>query len=170
MGRVLPLDMLLSLREQWRRNGQRMVFTNGCFDLIHVGHVRYLQRARTLGDVLVVGLNSDASTRHLKGNRRPIVPQDDRAEIVAALGAVDYVVIFDDPTAEPLVSALRPDVYVKGGDYAITPDEEGKDLPEARIVAAYGGQVVIIPLVEGRSTSDIITLVVERYCRSPEPR
>jgi D-beta-D-heptose 7-phosphate kinase/D-beta-D-heptose 1-phosphate adenosyltransferase len=133
-----------------------VVFTNGTFDVLHVGHVRYLQEARHLGDMLVVGINSDASVRGYKGAGRPVVPQDERAEIVAALRCVDYVTIFDEPTATHLVEALHPDVYVKGGDYS----PGAKPLPEAEAVLSYGGEVKIIPFVQGHSASDLIQRVM----------
>src|SRR5438105_4808715 len=133
MRRVLSLPELVALRRSWRDTGLRLVLTNGTFDLLHIGHVRYLQAARELGDVLVVGVNSDASVRGYKGPNRPVVPQEERAEIVAALRCVDYAVIFDEPTAAQLVESLQPDIYAKGGDYA----EGGKALPEAEIVNAY---------------------------------
>jgi len=131
--------------------GRRIVFTNGCFDLMHVGHTRYLQAARELGDVLIVGVNSDASVRALKkAPDRPIVPQAQRAEVVAALGCVDYVVLFDEPDPAALIAALQPDVLVKGGDW--TPDRIiGRDLVEAR-----GGIVRTIPLVPDVSTTSLI--------------
>src|SRR3989304_5977178 len=113
MGQVVALDELLRQRPEWRRRGQRLVLTNGCFDLLHRGHVRYLAQAKALGDLLVVGLNSDASTRRLKGDGRPILPQDERAEILASLAVVDFVVVFGEDTAEALVAALQPDIYVK---------------------------------------------------------
>lgn len=133
-----------------RAVGKTVVFTNGCFDILHAGHVRYLNGARTLGDCLIVGLNSDESVRRLKGPSRPINRQDDRAEVLAGMRAVDYVVIFEEITAEIIVAQVKPDIYVKGGDYAI------KDLPESKIVNAYGGQIVLLPEVEGRSSSNII--------------
>jgi len=133
-----------------------VVLTNGTFDLLHVGHVRYLQEARDLGDVLVVGINSDASVRGYKGAGRPVVPQDERAEIVAALRCVDYVTIFDEPTATHLVETLQPDIYVKGGDYS----PGAKPLPEAEAVLSYGGEVKIIPFVQGHSASDLIQRVM----------
>ena len=165
--KIFSLSTLLAERRRLRRLHKKVVFTNGCFDLLHVGHARYLQQARSLGDRLVVGLNSDASARALKGENRPLVPEQERAELLAALACVDYVVIFDDPTAERLVDALRPDVYVKGGDYArgerMSVDEWETKLPEARIVASYGGRVEILPLVPGRSTTDIVETILERY-------
>ena len=133
-----------------RAAGRRVVFTNGCFDILHAGHVRYLNEAKKLGDILVVGLNSDDSVRKLKGEGRPVNPAQDRAEVLAGLRAVDHVVIFGEPTAEELVQHLRPDIYVKGGDYSLD------RLPEAALVAAYGGRTVLAPMLEGRSTSNVI--------------
>ncbi len=153
--RVLSLSRLLEMRPAWRDAGLRLVVTNGTFDLLHIGHLRYLQQARHLGDLLVVGINSDESVRGYKGPGRPVVPQDERAELVAALRCVDYTVIFNEPTAAELVEALRPDIYVKGGDYGAG----GKDLPEARIVQSYGGEVRIVPFVPGHSASDLIRKV-----------
>ena len=151
--RVVDLSELQALRSQWRAEGKRLVLTNGTFDVLHVGHVRYLQAARDLGDILLVGLNSDSSVRAYKGPGRPVVPQDERAEILAALRSVDYVTIFDELTATHLVQALQPDFYVKGGDYT---GAGGKPLPEAEAVLAYGGEVRIIPYVEGHSASELI--------------
>ena len=127
-----------------------MVFTNGCFDILHAGHVRYLTEAKKLGDVLVVGLNSDESVRKLKGAGRPVNSEEDRAEVLAGLRAVDHVVVFTEDTAEEMVRQLQPDVYVKGGDYSL------ERLPESAIVASYGGRTVLVPMVEGRSTSNVI--------------
>lgn len=161
---LLSLDDLVALRADWGARGARLVLTNGVFDLVHAGHVGYLERARALGDLLVVALNSDASTRAIKGPLRPIVPQEDRAAVLGALRCVDHVTIFEEPTAEAVVAAVRPDVYVKGGDYAAAaaaPDLER--LPEARIVAGYGGRVALLPYAAGRSTSEIIRRIVERY-------
>jgi len=137
---------------------KRVVCTNGVFDVLHVGHVRYLQDARALGDALIVGLNSDESTRAIKGDKRPLVPQAERAELLEALRCVDGVVIFDEPTADALLEALKPDVYVKGGDYA------GQGPPEAPTVERYGGQVRTLQLVEGRSTTDLIATIRQRFC------
>jgi D-beta-D-heptose 7-phosphate kinase/D-beta-D-heptose 1-phosphate adenosyltransferase len=131
----------------------KTVFTNGVFDLMHVGHLRYLQDARSRGDRLVVGLNSDASVKRLKGDTRPILPEDERAELMAGLACVDFVVIFDEHTADALLEAFRPHIYAKGGDY--TPDS----LPEAPTVRAYGGDIQIIPFVPGRSTTSLIARI-----------
>ena len=133
-----------------RDAGARVVFTNGCFDILHAGHVRYLAAARALGDYLILGLNSDASVRRLKGETRPVNDENDRAAVVGALKSVDAVVIFGEDTAEALIDEVRPAVYVKGGDYT------RETLPEARIVEAYGGEVAFIPLVAGKSTTNII--------------
>jgi len=153
------LETLVGLRAEWRRAGRRLVFTNGAFDLLHAGHVTYLQAARALGDLLVVGLNSDQSVRGYKGPDRPLVPELQRGLVLAALRAVEYVTLFDSPTAEGLVAALQPDVYVKGGDYAHPAGGDGKDLPEARIVLAYGGQVELIPYLPGLSTTNLIAKI-----------
>ncbi len=164
----IPFEDLLALRQTWL-DGIQVVFTNGVFDLLHIGHLRYLEEARALGDVLIVGLNSDASTRQLKGPQRPLVPESERAALLLGLRAVDYVTIFDDLTAERLVHTLRPNIYVKGGDYALPVAREtvahGKELPEARIVLGYGGRVELIPYLPGHSTTDLIARIVERYGR-----
>jgi rfaE bifunctional protein nucleotidyltransferase chain/domain len=152
---LIPVDELQSLGERLREDGRRVVFTNGHFDLLHVGHLRYLQHARQLGDALIVGVNDDAVTRSRKGPGRPILPERERAELLAGLACVDYVTIFDEPTAEHCVELLRPDVYVKGGDYA----PGGAQLPEAAVVAAYGGETVILPLEPGRSTTSVIAAI-----------
>jgi D-beta-D-heptose 7-phosphate kinase/D-beta-D-heptose 1-phosphate adenosyltransferase len=135
------------------------VWTNGCFDIIHAGHVLYLERAAREGDVLVVGLNSDASVRALKGPSRPIVPEDERALIISALGAVGFVALFEDVSPLAAIEALRPDVYVKGGDYTI----ETINQDERKLVEGYGGRIAIIPGVDGRSTTNIIRRLSEEY-------
>lgn len=156
------LDELRGLRHGWRADGLSLVVTNGVFDLLHLGHARYLDDARSLGDILVIGLNSDSSTRRIKGPRRPLVPERERAELLLSLRAVDYVVMFGEPTAEALVAALEPDIYCKGADYALRPGD-GKQLPEAPIVQRYGGRVELIPYLAGHSTSELIDTIVERY-------
>jgi D-glycero-beta-D-manno-heptose 1-phosphate adenylyltransferase len=166
--KVVTLDTLVQLREEWRAAGRRVVFTNGAFDLLHVGHVRYLQAARALGDLLIVGLNDDASVRGYKGPTRPLVPAEERAELLAALACVDYVVLFSEPTATRLVAALEPDVYVKGGDYSASDaGNGGKPLPEAEAARAAGGEVVIVPFVPGRSTTGLIERI-QRQARAEE--
>ncbi len=154
-------DELASVVHHRQQSGERAVFTNGCFDLIHLGHVRYLQEARTRGDFLVLGLNSDASTRRLKGPGRPFVPELERADILAALSCIDYVTIFDEPTAGPLVALLEPAIYIKGGDYASTQDgtPDLSRLPEARVVQEYGGSVQLIPYLPGHSTTALIAKI-----------
>ena len=147
---LIPDEHIEAYAAALRASGARVVFTNGCFDILHAGHVRYLAAARAQGDVLILGLNSDASVRRLKGPSRPINNEQDRAEVVGALAAVDAVVIFGEDTAETLIAKVRPAVYVKGGDYT------RKTLPEARIVEAYGGEVALVPLVAGKSTTNII--------------
>jgi len=140
-----------------KKNGKRIVFTNGCFDILHVGHVRYLEQAKSLGDVLVVGINSDRSVRGLKGPRRPILPVEERGEILSGLGCTDYITVFDEPTPFELVSLLQPDVLVKGGDW--TPDQ----VVGREVVEGSGGRVVILPFVEGSSTTNIIDVILEKY-------
>lgn len=157
MGRVLTLNEAVA----WRRVQRGVVvFTNGHFDLLHVGHVRYLQAARALGDALMIGLNSDASCAVRKPGR-PLVPQEDRAELLAALGCVDAVMIFDDLTASGLVEALQPEIYVKGGDWG---RPGGPRPPEADIVEAYGGRVAYLPYVPDHST----TLIIRRIRSLPD--
>jgi phosphoheptose isomerase len=152
-GRVLDRAALLEARKEWRQAGARTVWTNGCFDLLHVGHVRFLEQARALGEVLIAGINSDASVRELKGPERPIVPELERAEIVAALKAVDAVTIFSEATPIEILRELQPDIHCKGGDYA----GAGEDaLPEAETVRAYGGRVEILDLTPGSSTSNLL--------------
>ena len=146
----MSLPELEIKREQHRCENKTVVFTNGCFDIVHAGHVRYLTAARELGDILIIGLNSDASVRKLKGEGRPVNLAADRAEVLAGLRAVDHVVVFEEDTAEELVRRLQPDIYVKGGDYSLD------RLPESAIVAAYGGRTVLVPMVEGRSTTKVI--------------
>lgn len=149
--KVVLRELLLSKLTAERAQGKRIVFTNGCFDLMHIGHTRYLQAARALGDALVVGVNSDASVRRLeKGQDRPIVQEAQRAEVLAALGCVDFVVIFDEPDPLELIRAVQPDVLVKGGDWAID-RIIGRDIVEAR-----GGTVKTIPLVPDVSTTSLL--------------
>ena len=142
--------------EDLRQRGKQVVFTNGCFDIIHAGHVRYLTTAKNFGDVLIVGLNTDDSVKRLKGANRPINNQDDRAEVLLGLKAVDHVIFFGEQTAENLIAEVKPAVYVKGGDYTL------ETLPEAKIVQKYGGRVELINLVAGRSTSNVIEKILGR--------
>ena len=139
--------------------GKKVVFTNGCFDILHVGHVRYLRRAKNQGDVLVVGLNTDRSVKEIKGEKRPVVPEKERAEILAALEFVDYVVPFDEPNPLRLIEALKPNVLVKGADWSKS-RIVGRD-----IVEKIGGRVVRIPLVAGASSTGVIEKIIKAYCR-----
>ena len=149
---LIDRNSIHNLRDNLK--GKKIVFTNGCFDIIHVGHIRYLTAAKSFGDVLIVGLNTDESVRKLKGESRPVNNQDDRAEVLLGLKAVDHVIFFGEQTAENLISELKPDIYVKGGDYTL------ETLPEAKIVQSYGGRVEIVNLVAGKSTTNIIKKIV----------
>jgi rfaE bifunctional protein nucleotidyltransferase chain/domain len=164
--KILERTALAATVADRQRAGERAVFTNGCFDLLHLGHVRYLQEARALGDFLIVALNSDGSVRVLKGPGRPLVPAEERAEILAALSCVDYVTIFEEATATALLTLLQPALYVKGGDYAATgnaPERESapdpRRLPEAETVRAYGGSVHLIPYLPHHSTTELIATI-----------
>lgn len=150
---IIARDKIAGFCRVLREGGQRVVFTNGCFDILHAGHVRYLAKARSFGDCLVLGLNTDSSVRRIKGENRPVNSELDRAEVAGALKAVDYVVLFDEPTAEELIRQVHPDVYVKGGDYTV------ETLPEGQIVLGYGGRVELVELVEGRSTTNVIARI-----------
>ena len=155
--KIISLDEIVRQRSRFRETNKRLVFTNGCFDILHVGHVRYLNRARTLGDVLIVAVNSDRSVRQIKGDFRPLVPEMERAEVLAALACVDYVFIFDDATPQQVIDAIVPDVLVKGADWDIN-DVVGRDTVERA-----GGSVLTIPMVEGSSTSGIIQKVLDLF-------
>ena len=197
MGVIFDERALLAAIDQRRVQGERVVFTNGVFDLLHLGHVRYLREARDLGDVLIVAVNSDTSTRRLKGPTRPVIGEGERAETLAALTAVDFVTVFGDTTAERLVGLLRPDVYAKGADYAgaepgarertliLTPEELRRvvsgqitdhaglagladRMPEARAVADYGGSLALIAYLPGHSTSELIERIVRSAAQSHE--
>jgi D-beta-D-heptose 7-phosphate kinase/D-beta-D-heptose 1-phosphate adenosyltransferase len=148
--KVLTLDELLTRVALWRANGERIVFTNGCFDLLHVGHITLLEQAHRFGDHLIVAINSDASVSRLKGPTRPIVGERERARVLAALAALDAVVVFDEPTPLQLILATRPDVLAKGGDYVVD------TVVGAQEVLSWGGQVKIVPIVEGFSTTPLI--------------
>ncbi len=151
------LDQLLKILEAQRKD-KRIVFTNGCFDLLHAGHCHYLQKAKELGDILIVGLNSDSSIRRIKGAPRPIVPQDQRAFILSSLRSVDYVVIFEEDTPTKLIEAIKPDILVKGGDWS------PESIPGRDFVESYGGKVITIPFEYQTSTSKIIERIKKLYC------
>ncbi|MFC1567298.1 D-glycero-beta-D-manno-heptose 1-phosphate adenylyltransferase [Thermodesulfobacteriota bacterium] len=155
--KILELTDLVQELNILRQSGKKLVFTNGCFDILHVGHVRYLAAARSEGDVLVVGLNSDHSTRTIKDQNRPIVSQDQRAEVLSGLGCVDYITIFDEPDPLKLITALKPDVLVKGADW------QDQDIIGADVVKAGGGKVVRVAVIPDVSTSRIIERIVKRY-------
>jgi D-beta-D-heptose 7-phosphate kinase/D-beta-D-heptose 1-phosphate adenosyltransferase len=150
---------LRKIIEEIKAKGKQIVFTNGCFDLLHIGHLRYLETAKALGDILVVGINSDSSVRRLKGPERPILPLIERMEILSGLECVDYVVSFNDETPLELISFLKPHVLVKGGDWT-KETTVGKE-----VVEGLGGEVVILPFVEGNSTTHIIETILRRYAK-----
>lgn len=156
--KIWEREQLAAVLDAERQQGRRIVFTNGCFDLLHVGHARYLETARSFGDLLVVGINSDASVRGLKGDKRPLVPEQERAELLAHLACVDYVTIFDEERPNALIEIVQPMVHVKGGDY------DPESLPEAETVHRYGGRIEIVPLVQGRSTTNVIDRIRAVYC------
>jgi rfaE bifunctional protein nucleotidyltransferase chain/domain len=157
MASVLSVEEAGRLASGWRAQGKRLVLANGCFDLLHVGHVRYLQAARALGDALVVGLNSDASVRRLKGPGRPVMPAGERAELVAALHGVDAVVVFEEDSADALIERLRPDVHAKGTDYT------AESVPEGAAVREAGGRVAIAGDPKSHATRDLIRLIADRF-------
>jgi len=157
--KILKLSDLLQVIEGLRKAGKRIVFTNGCFDILHVGHVRYLAAARSKGDALVLGLNSDASVKSIKLDNRPIVSQDQRAEVLAGLACVDYITIFDEPDPLALIQAIKPDVLIKGADW------EEAEIIGSDVVKSYGGKVVRIEVVPGISTSRIIQRILKLYGR-----
>src|SRR3989304_783882 len=158
---ILNISELSSIVKSLKQSGKRIVLTNGCFDIIHVGHVRYLKEARNLGDMLVVGLNSDESVRAIKGINRPIVPQEERAEVLSSLRYVDFVVVFNEPDPYNIIAALKPDILVKGGDWRIE-NIIGRD-----IVGACGGEGCTIPFIEGASSSRIIENIINKYKPNP---
>ena len=151
------IDALAAMRTEWKRMGKTVVWTNGCFDLLHAGHVRSLRAAKALGDILVIGLNSDAGIRAIKGPLRPLVPEQDRVEIIAALEPVDYVTIFDESEPSAVLSRIQPDIHCKGEDYA---PGTGRPVPERDVVLAYGGRIEFLPLLEGRSTTQLLERII----------
>lgn len=157
LDKIVTLEDLVARLGRVRKSGQKIVFTNGCFDIVHVGHVRYLAEARSQGDMLIVGLNSDGSTRTIKGEKRPIVRQDHRAEVLASLACVDYVVLFEEPDPLRLIQTLKPDVLVKGEDWA------ADAIIGAGDVKSRGGKIVRISFVEQASTTGIIETILQRY-------
>jgi len=148
---------LVRIVKNLKTKGKRIVFTNGCFDLLHIGHVRYLEEAKARGDVLVVGVNSDGSVRRLKGSKRPILPEEERAEILSGLGCVDYVTLFHELDPMRLITSLQPDILVKGGDWT------KEQIVGREVVERSGGEVIIIPFVKKASTSNLIETILKRY-------
>ena len=155
--KIFNRNELATVLQQLKSEGNVVVTTNGCFDVLHLGHLRYLQAARQLGDLLVVAINSDASVRELKGENRPLIPEDERAEMLAGLECVDYVVIFPELTPIELLSELKPNIHVKGGDYKL------EQLVEREVVEANGGKVIVGLNVPGKSTTNLIDVICERY-------
>lgn len=153
--KILTADQLPAWRENLRQTGRRLVVTNGCFDLLHVGHVHYLEEARALGDALLIGVNADASVRQLKGPERPLNTENDRARILAALGCVDGVLIFPEMRADRFLASSAPDIYVKGGDYTL----ETINQDERRSVEGNGGRIAFLKFVEGKSTTGLIAKI-----------
>ncbi|PYV42173.1 MAG: D-glycero-beta-D-manno-heptose 1-phosphate adenylyltransferase [Acidobacteria bacterium] len=158
-GKILSLEKLLPLVEKLKQSRKTIVLANGCFDWLHVGHIRYLEGARRLGDLLIVGLNSDDSVRKLKGPLRPLMPENERAEILAAISFVDYIVIFNEPTVERLLLQFRPDIHCKGTDYT------ADNVPERDVVLSYGGKIAIVGDAKDHSTRDFIQEVLRRNQR-----
>ncbi len=158
MNKILERNALKDKLEELRQKGKKIAFTNGCFDILHVGHVRYLREAKKTADVLILALNSDSSVRSLKGEERPLMPEKERAEILAALEFIDFVTIFKESTPLELINYLKPDILIKGGDWA----EE--KIVGRKEIKKWGGRVAIIPEVEGKSTTNIVEKIKKLYC------
>jgi D-beta-D-heptose 7-phosphate kinase/D-beta-D-heptose 1-phosphate adenosyltransferase len=159
--KIKESDALLRIVQDLKAKGRKVVFTNGCFDILHVGHIRYLEKAKSLGDVLIVGVNSDRSVRQIKGPQRPILPEEERAEILSGLWCVDHIILFDDPTPLKLITTLLPHILAKGGDWS-------KETTAGReVVEESGGEVVIIPFVQESSSTNIIETVIKRFLKNP---
>ena len=158
--KIKNLRQLVRIRQALRRQRKKVVFTNGCFDILHRGHIECLRKAKSFGDVLIVGLNSDSSVRKIKGDKRPILPQGDRAEILASLEMVDYVVIFREKTPLDLIASLVPDILTKGGDY------KKNEIVGREIVESSGGRVILVKQIPGRSTRNVIGKIAKRYSDS----
>lgn len=156
MGSVIDRKNIIELSEKLKKENKKIVFTNGCFDILHIGHVRYLKKSAEFGDVLIIGLNSDSSVKRLKGESRPVNCELDRAELLSELGFVDYVVIFEEDTPEKLLDEIKPNIYTKGADYTLD------TLPEAKTVMKNGGKVEFIQLVEGKSTTNVIKKIEQK--------
>lgn len=150
MEKLIEKENLDNIIKKLKSENKKIVFTNGCFDILHAGHVRYLKESKKFGDILIVGLNSDVSVKKIKGESRPINPEMDRAEVLAGLEAVSYIVLFDETSPVKLLEEIKPDIYTKGADYTV------ETLPEAKTVLSYGGKIEFIKFLEGRSTTKII--------------
>ena len=150
MEKLIEKENLDNIIKKLKAENKKIVFTNGCFDILHAGHVRYLKESKKFGDILIVGLNSDVSVKKIKGESRPINPEMDRAEVLAGLEAVNYIVLFDETSPVKLLEEIKPDIYTKGADYTV------ETLPEAKTVLSYGGKIEFIKFLEGRSTTKII--------------
>lgn len=159
--KIKSIDQIKKLVNKLRKEGKKIVFTNGCFDLLHVGHIKYLQQAKSLGDTLIVGVNKDNSVKKIKGSKRPLIPEKERAQLVAAIEGVDYVVLFSEATPEKIISIIKPDIHVKGGDY------KTKNLPEKKIVESYGGKVIVVNKIKEKSTTSLINLILKRFSENP---
>ncbi len=155
--KIKSREELKKIVENLKREGKIIVFTNGCFEILHPGHIEILERAKSLGDILIVGINSDNSVKKIKGEKKIILSEESRLRIISSLEMVDYVILFDEDTPENLIAELKPDIHVKGGDYKIN------NLPEAKIVESYGGKIYIIPLLKEFSTTKIIERILELY-------
>jgi len=155
--KIKTIETISQTIEDLKSKGKRIVFTNGCFDILHVGHIRYLEKAKSLGDILVVGLNSDRSVRTIKGPDRPILPELERAEVLSGLWCVDFITLFNEPTPLELITSIKPNVLVKGGDWT-KETTVGKE-----VVEGSGGEVIILPFVEGSSTTNIIETILKRF-------
>jgi D-beta-D-heptose 7-phosphate kinase/D-beta-D-heptose 1-phosphate adenosyltransferase len=162
MNKILERNALKNELEELRKKGKKIAFTNGCFDILHVGHVRYLREAKKTADVLVLALNSDSSVRSIKGDKRPILNENERAEILASLEFVDFITIFEELTPLELICCLKPDILIKGGDW---PEEKVVGREE---VKKWGGRVAIIPEIEGKSTTNIVDKIKKLYCSNKE--
>lgn len=158
MSKVKTLEELKQIVNEAKSKGLKVVTTNGCFEILHIGHVRYLQSAKQLGDILIVAINSDSSVTAIKGSKRPLVPQEERAEILSALSCVDYVMIFNEVDPTHFLKELKPDIHVKGGDYTID------RIVERDVVESIGAKLYLLPGAEGKSTTNLINTIIERYC------
>lgn len=156
--KVITLRKATMLAKNLKSAGKKIIFTNGCFDLIHAGHVTYLEKAKKYGDVLILGLNSDASIKQIKGDQRPILGEKDRALLLSAFNFIDYIIFFNEATPIRVIKSIKPDIHIKGGDYRV------KDLPEYPIIKKYGGVIKILPYIKGCSTTSLIEKIKAAYC------